>query len=415
MFPEAIAVDSQDRLYVVEFPDGLFRVNSDGSMEPLDWISQIPNQTAAAAIAIDASDNVYLLDYYILDGVSHPLYQFTPQGAGSAVAALEFPTSYTVDASGGIWYVQFSNLEHATPYVSMSGACCGYSGDGGAVVAATFDLGASASLASDASGDIYVLDDGNAVIRKISGAPPANAPVISPGGIVNAASLLGGAIAPGELISIFGSNFGTAALQTTSPVNNIVPTALANLRVSFSGSAGGADGAITAATPNQINVFVPYEVAGSTSVMISVFADYLGSTEVAVPLAQSAFGLSTATASGSGQGAILNQDGSYNSDSNPALPGSVVSLFGTGEGITTPALPDGALVISTPYSVPDQNVTVTIGGQPANVLYAAAAPFLPTGVLQINAQIPAGVTGDAPVLVSVGGIPTSRMVTVAVK
>jgi uncharacterized protein (TIGR03437 family) len=239
--------------------------------------------------------------------------------------------------------------------------------------------------------------------------------VISSSGIVNAASLLGGAIAPGELISIFGSNFRTAGLQTTSPVNDIVPQTLSNLRVSIGGAQGGAEGAITAATPNQINVFVPYEIAGNTSVTISVSADYVGSSSITMPVAQSAFGLSTADASGSGQGAILNQDGSYNSDSNPAPVGSVVSLFGTGEGLTTPALPDGALVISTPYSIPNETVTITVGGQPTDVLYAGAAPFLPTGVLQINARIPAGVTGDAPVLVSIGGISTSRKVTVAVK
>jgi uncharacterized protein (TIGR03437 family) len=160
---------------------------------------------------------------------------------------------------------------------------------------------------------------------------------------------------------------------------------------------------------------VPYEIAGNTSVTISVSADYVGSSSITLPVAQSAFGLSTADASGSGQGAILNQDGSYNSDSNPAPVGSVVSLFGTGEGLTTPALPDGALVISTPYSIPNETVTITVGGQPTDVLYAGAAPFLPTGVLQINARIPAGVTGDAPVLVSIGGISTSRKVTVAVK
>jgi uncharacterized protein (TIGR03437 family) len=427
---QALAFDSQDRLYVVG-GFGVSRVNPDGSVEGLAWIPPAQNWAPAPAVAVDASDNVYLLDFYGYSSPTFPqlLYRFTPAGVANAVTELYFPNvPFGVDAQGGIWFVSLLGLEHvdlgplgsdAPQAVELNqslGGHSGYSGDGGPVVAATFDLGASASLVSDASGDIYLLDDGNAVIRKISGAPPAQAPVISSGGIVNAASLLGGAIAPGELISIFGSNFGTAALQTTTPVNNSVPTTLGNLRVAFTGnSEGGADGAITAATSNQINVFVPYEIAGNTSVTISVSADYVGSVSLTLPVAQSAFGLSTADASGSGQGAILNQDGSYNSDSNPASVGSVVSLFGTGEGLTTPALPDGALVISTPYSVPNETVTVTIGDQPATVLYAGAAPFLPTGVLQINAQIPAGVTGDAPILVSIGGISTSRKVTVAVK
>ena len=59
---------------------------------------------------------------------------------------------------------------------------------------------------------------------------------------------------------------------------------------------------------------------------------------------------------------------------------------------------------------------VTIGGQPAQVQYSGAAPFLPTGVFQINAVIPdTAAPGDAPVTVSIGGIATTRTVTVAVK
>jgi uncharacterized protein (TIGR03437 family) len=299
--------------------------------------------------------------------------------------------------------------------VSMDQLCCGYSGDGAPVIGAAVELLRGTALTNDISGNVYVLDAGNAVIRKISGAAPAAPPMISSGGIVNAASLQGGAIAPGELISIFGSDFLDAGLQVNSVQNNILPAYISNVRVSFFADGVSAFGPIAAATSNQINVFVPYEIAGSTSVTVTVFADYLSSAPVSVPLAATAFGLSTADASGLGQGAILNQDGSSNSDLSPAAPGSIISLFGTGEGLTTPALPDGALQISAPYSEPNTAVTVTIGGQGAKVTYAGAAPFLPTGVLQINAKIPESVSRDATVLVTVGGISTSRKVTVAVK
>lgn len=142
----------------------------------------------------------------------------------------------------------------------------------------------------------------------------------------------------------------------------------------------------------------------------------MASPPVTVPIAPSAFGISTADASGSGQGAIFNQDGSLNSHSNPAAPGSIVTLFGTGEGATTPALPDGALEISTPYSTTQAPVKVTFGGQTAQIQYAGAAPFLPTGVFQINATIPSGVApGDVPISVSIVGISTTRTVTVAVR
>jgi uncharacterized protein (TIGR03437 family) len=162
-------------------------------------------------------------------------------------------------------------------------------------------------------------------------------------------------------------------------------------------------------------VFVPYDVSADTSIQVIIDVDGVISAPVTVPLAASAFGLSTADASGSGQGAIFNQDGTYNSHSNPAARGSIVTLFGTGEGVTTPALPDGALVISTPYSTTQAPVAVKFGGQTAEIEYAGAAPFLPTGVFQINATIPSGVTpGDVPITVSIGGISTTKTVTVAV-
>ena len=147
-----------------------------------------------------------------------------------------------------------------------------------------------------------------------------------------------------------------------------------------------------------------------------VDVDGVLSDPVTVPVEPSAFGISTHDASGSRQGAIFNQDGSLNSKANPAARGSIVTLFGTGEGVTTPVLPDGALVISTPYSKPQPPVIVKFADQTADVQYAGAAPFLPTGVLQINATIPNGVTpGDVPITVSIAGISTTRTVTVAVQ
>ena len=135
-----------------------------------------------------------------------------------------------------------------------------------------------------------------------------------------------------------------------------------------------------------------------------------------VPVVSAAPGLATADQSGSGPGAILNQDLSLNGPANPAARGSVISLFGTGEGLISPQLLSGDLSISTPYSTTVAPVTATIGGQPAEVTYAGAAPLAPVGVFQINVKIPAAVSpGAAPVIVSVGDIATTKSVTVAVR
>jgi uncharacterized protein (TIGR03437 family) len=94
----------------------------------------------------------------------------------------------------------------------------------------------------------------------------------------------------------------------------------------------------------------------------------------------------------------------------------VISLFGTGEGLDSPQLLWGDLSISTPFSTPVGAVQVTIGGQPAEVTYAGTAPLAPIGIFQVNAKIPAAVPpGTAAVTVSIGGIATTRLVTVAVR
>jgi len=79
-------------------------------------------------------------------------------------------------------------------------------------------------------------------------------------------------------------------------------------------------------------------------------------------------------------------------------------------------LPDGALVISTPYPKPTAAVTVRIGGVDAEVLYAGSAPTLPAGAFQVNARIPLTIPpGNASVSVTVGSSTTTRNITVAVQ
>jgi uncharacterized protein (TIGR03437 family) len=140
-------------------------------------------------------------------------------------------------------------------------------------------------------------------------------------------------------------------------------------------------------------------------------------------VAQAAPGLFTDTFSGQGQVAALNQNGSVNGPSGsgfaPAPRGTVIQLFGTGGGQTTPLSVTGSVTpvpTSSSGYLNISNVTATIGGIPASVEFAGAAPGLVTGVFQINVQIPAGVTpGNAvPVTVSIGGISSPVGTTIAV-
>ena len=104
-----------------------------------------------------------------------------------------------------------------------------------------------------------------------------------------------------------------------------------------------------------------------------------------------------------------------NSFANPASAGSVIMVYGTGFGALNPPLSDGqAATDAVPTLLP---VTATVGGVPANVLYAGAAPGLVAGLVQINLQIPAGLAPSPaiPLSVMVGGVAAAPGVTVSIQ
>jgi uncharacterized protein (TIGR03437 family) len=113
----------------------------------------------------------------------------------------------------------------------------------------------------------------------------------------------------------------------------------------------------------------------------------------------------------------VNQDGvTINSFKNPAAPGSIVSIFATGEGQTTPGGVDGRIATGANLPIPAAAVKVMMNGENAEVLYAGAAPGAVAGLLQVNVRIPADTpSGDIPVVVQVGGAQSQADITVAVQ
>lgn len=104
---------------------------------------------------------------------------------------------------------------------------------------------------------------------------------------------------------------------------------------------------------------------------------YQGQTSdpLSAPVAAAVAGIFTTSASGSGQGAILNQYGSLNGPNNPAPVGSYVFVFATGEGQTNPAGLDGSLD-GVPAPNPILPVTATLGGVNATVQFAGGVQAL---------------------------------------
>jgi uncharacterized protein (TIGR03437 family) len=267
-------------------------------------------------------------------------------------------------------------------------------------------------------GASYSFDTSNAGKLFIFRTPLADpAPAVVAGNIVNAASGKAGAISPGEALSIYGTNLeginGGLATGRGLQLDRAghVGTAVAGVQVLFDSTPG----TITYASPNQVNVIAPYAIARKASVNVLVTNFGIPSAPVSMNVAAASPAMFTLNGSGSGPGAILNQDGSLNSGANPAAAGSVVTLFGTGEGVTNPAGSDGNVTAGAPpgLAVP---LTATIDGSAANVLYAGEAPGLVAGVFQMNIQVPAKTRAGAaiPVVAQSGSI-ASPAVTVAVK
>jgi uncharacterized protein (TIGR03437 family) len=325
-----VAADAQNRVYVLGL-NSLYRVLSDGSYEGLIVPPSTPGccGLSLSGIGADSSGNVYF-------GNAGPPTPNVYVANNDLTYSLKVPDfggrSFTFDPSGNIWGNNGTLNTFKSTGNAVVGRGYGFAGDGGPLQSAL--MSAYISMVFGPDGDLYFVDYS---LRRVTGSGPATPPVISQSGIVNAVSYAGGSIAPGELISIFGSNFGASALQVNSAVNNAIPFTIGRTKVLFNGQPG----AITAITPTQINVFVPYEVVGPVNVQVQV--DNILSKPVSIPVAPTAPGLSPS---------ILNQDGTLNTASNPAPRGSVVYFYGTGLGAMTPQLVDGNLAISTPYSMP---------------------------------------------------------------
>lgn len=253
-----------------------------------------------------------------------------------------------------------------------------------------------------ANGRVYVPTFSNAVVVYGLLGPSASTANGTIGAVVNSASFLEGAVAPGELVTIFGANMGPLAdTDAQLDQDGRIASSAQGTSVLFDGVAAP----LLYTSSGQINAVVPFGVAGpTTKVQVMYQGNAVASTTVSVqPASPAIFALD---GSGGGPGAILNQDGSVNSGSNPAPRGSVVVLYATGGGATTPASQDGVLT-APPYPTPDLPVSVTIEGVTAQVTYAGPAPGLVAGVMQINVVVPetAWVAPFDQVVVTVGTFP----------
>ena len=219
--------------------------------------------------------------------------------------------------------------------------------------------------------------DGDPIVIRASATtiridPGPSGVTLLPESVLNAASLRSGPIAPGEIVTLLGA-FGINPGSSPGVVATV----------------NGVTAFVSYAAGNQINAVVPIGIGPSTPAEIAVRGQNGQLAQVTVPTATASPALFTQNGTGIGPGAILNEDYSVNSISNPAPAGSVVMMYGTGFGPLIAPVRDGEAggLSSTAFTV-----SAKIAGVPADVPYAGAAPGLPAGVVQINVRVPPGLT-----------------------
>jgi uncharacterized protein (TIGR03437 family) len=253
--------------------------------------------------------------------------------------------------------------------------------------------------------------------------------------VVNGASFADrAALAPNSLASLF---LATGLVQNTLANSLPLPKALGGVGLRVGGSlaydsansrwnyspTGSIEAGLTYVGPSQINFQVPPGIAPGDSVPTQLQLPSGKTLLASLQLVSTAPGIFSILMNAQGQGAVLNQDNSPNGNPQqflgvkPAARGSVIQIFATGAGETTPALAAGeaAPVSGNPLVLTKVQPTVTIGGKNAKVQFSGMAPGF-VGLWQVNAEIPADVTpGMALPLVITAAGAQSNTVTIAVQ
>ena len=263
------------------------------------------------------------------------------------------------------------------------------------------------------SQSLYTVLQNAIVLYSLFQAPQVgNKPLFLSSGLVDAASAQPGSVTPGKIVVLYGQRLAPAGLAPAQYVDGKLTSTLAGTQVLFD----SVPAPLLYTSDGQLGAIVPYSVDGKKGTQVQVRANGLTSDPVALPVTPAAPAIFSVDYTGSGQGAILNEDSSVNNTSRPANKGSIIAIYATGEGQTSPGGIDGKLATGPTYAKPNLNVQVRVNGVPAEVLYYGAAPGAVAGLMQVNARIPADApSGDVLVEIQAGDAKSQPGITVAVR
>jgi uncharacterized protein (TIGR03437 family) len=369
-------------------------------------------------IAVDSSGNLFIADRgnsrirkVSLNGIittvaGNGTAGFSGDGGPATSASLNLASygQLAVDKSGNLFFSDGAN--NRIRKVSTNGiistvagtGAAGFSGDGGPATLASLNM--PQGIALDAAGNLFIADYNNNCIRQMLAVTSPSIPAVSANGIVNGASFGSQIVAPGEIVSVFGTNLGPAPGELTSVTGGFLEASHAGVAVTFNGTPA----ALFYVGNTQINLQVPWEVgtAASTSVLVTA-AGQTGS-----PYTLSLRPIDPAIFISGGRMAILDQTGSQITASHPGSAGAVLSMYATGLGAVNPAVKSGQIAPNglTPTAA---TTTVTVGAVNAPVGYAGLAPGF-VGLYQVNFTVPSGLaSGDQSLVMTTGGVSTAPL------
>jgi len=428
-YPYGVTVDAAGNLYFADLYNNRIRkVSTIGTITTIAGDGQTgftgdggPATSAQLdepfGIAVDAAGNVFFTDYgndrvrkisasgTITTVAGNGTAGFSGDGGPATSALLGYPKGIAVDASGNLFIADFSNS--VIRKVSTSGIITtvagtgifGYSGDGGPATSAQLDF--PPGIAVDASGNLFIADT-ESVIRKVtaSGSTISVTPSISSGGIVPVGSNVP-MIQSGEWVSIYGTNLAGGVATWSGNF----PTSLGGTSVTVDGKAAY----LWYVSPTQINLQVPDDKAtGQVSLVVT---NANGTASSTVALAQFAPSFSLLDSKHVAGLIVIASGYTALGSANPAKAGDTIELFAYGLGPTNPVVPagqafTGAAPTTNPVSVIINNVSVT----------PTFAGLSSAGLYQINLTIPAGLaTGDVSLVATVGGVQTQSGVVISLQ
>jgi uncharacterized protein (TIGR03437 family) len=283
-------------------------------------------------------------------------------------------------------------------------------GGGGIDIAyTTSDQGigfAEVSLGSQPGDQIFTATAGGLSVEFDGYAVPL--PAVNGNGVVNASSnQVGQGLAPGSYISIYGAYLADALVF--SPTLSL-PVSLGTVSVSFDGGGLSLPGHISFVSPGQVNVQIPWEFQGQSSVQMTVWLSYIPSAVYTVPLNTYSPGIFEFSDNGHPSAAATDANGVVFTQANPAKRGQTIVLYVNGMGPVDHQPPSGE---PTPAPPPLANTvlpTVTIGNIAAHVDFSGLSPGW-VGLYQVNVHVPQNAaTGPQPIVVSIGGVASKASV-----